>query len=296
MATFLLLGILLCMQAEQKGFTRPANYLPPIIAFTLSALIKFTMLPLIIFFLILLARKTLFTQSTAMVKHLRATPLAWRATCINVLLASLLCGFTILSFYVPFWIGHTPSEIVRSFSSPPSAIYAENSISRVIYEWVKQHGLPASTSWLYWPTQILNRHSVWNELSLAVLGVTMLIGAIFLWRMPTTQTLILAALACLGALLIVTPWFYPWYIIWIIAPAGASFSLPNNALRRALVGFTLTFSFIALLTYISNTIVLLGDWAALVQYLLIPGLPLLVFVLLATVKSDPPCRTGDGGV
>ena len=291
MATFLLLGILLCMRAEQRGFTHPANYIPPIVAFTLSALIKFTTVPLIIFFLVLLARKTLFTTFTG-----TSTPqqslLHRCAICIAVGIASLVCGLTMLAFYVPFWIGHTLKDIVQSFSTPPSAIFSENSIHRTLYEWIKRHGLPPQSSWAYLPVIIFSQHSLWNMISLVVLGCTIGIGAFFLWRIPTTQTLILAALACLGALLIVTPWFYSWYITWLIALAGASFALPDNWMRRALVGFALTFSFTAQLTYISNTIALLGDWAPLVQCAVILGLPLLVFLLLWWDKSR---HNGIGG-
>ncbi len=51
MITFILWGILLYVRGERRGLTRPGSYLPPIIAFTLAALIKFTCGPLIIFFL-----------------------------------------------------------------------------------------------------------------------------------------------------------------------------------------------------------------------------------------------------
>ncbi len=284
MATFLLLGILLCLRAEQRGFTHPANYILPVVAFTLSALIKFTTLPLIIFFLVLLARKTFYATSTDIATVRQEALPRWRSTCIHVFLAGLMCGLTMLAFYAPFWIGHNPIEIVRSFLSPPSSTNSENSIHRALLEWVKRHGLPPQSSWEYLPMTIFSSHTVWNVITIVVLGCAIVIGAIFLWRIPTTQTLILAGLAALGALLIVTPWFYSWYIIWLIALAGASFSLPDNQMRRALVGFALMFSFTAFLTYISNTIALLGEWAPFVQCAVILGLPLLVFLLLRTGK------------
>ncbi|MEO8971566.1 MAG: hypothetical protein ABI406_08215 [Ktedonobacteraceae bacterium] len=277
MATFLLLGILLCMRAEQKGFTHPANYIPPVVAFTLSALIKFTTIPLIIFFLVLLARKTLCSTSMG-------TSRSQKTAYIHVFLASFICGLIMLVFYTPFWLGHTFKEIVHSFSLPPSAVFSENSLSRVFYGWIRKHGLPPQTSWAYLPVHLFSKHIVWNDLSVVVLVCTTAIGAIYLWRLPTTQTLILAALASLGALLIVTPWFYSWYIIWVIALAAAAFSLPDNRMRRALVGFALTFSCTAFLTYMSNTIAPLGEWASFVQYTIIPGLPLLVFLILLNVK------------
>ena len=284
MATFLLLGILLCMRAEQKGFTHPASYVPPVVAFTLSALIKFTTLPLIIFFLILLARKTLYSTSTGTAVPQHTVLSHWRSTCMHVFFASLTCGITLLAFYAPFWPGHTFKEIIHSFSLPPSSFYAENSLARVLHEWIRRHGLPPETSWAYLPMHLFSQHIVWDMLNVGALGCTMGIGIFFLWRTPTTQTFILAALICLGALLIVTPWFYSWYVIWLIALAVASFSLPDNPLRRALTGFALMFSFTAFLTYMSSSIVLLGEWASFVQFMLIPGLPLLVFLLLFHIK------------
>lgn len=290
MATFLLLGILLCMRAEQKGFTHPTNYIPPVVAFTLSALIKFTTVPLIIFFLILLARKTLYSTSADTTLPQQPVLSHWRSACMHVFFASLACGISILAFYAPFWLGHTFKEIIHSFSLPPSAFYAENSLARVLHEWIRRHGLPPETSWAYLPVHLFSQHIVWDMLNVGVLGCTMGIGIFFLWRSPNTRTFILAALICLGALLIATPWFYSWYIIWLIALAGTSFSLPDNRMKRALVGFALTFSFTAFLTYISNTIALLGEWAPPVQCAVKLGLPLLVFLLLLIIKIVPPRR------
>ncbi len=148
MATFLLLGLLLCIRAEQKGFTHPANYIPPVVAFTLSALIKFTTIPLIIFFLVLLARKTLYTTSTDIATVRQESLPRWLTTCIQVFLASFICGLIMLVFYMPFWLGHTLKDIIHSFSSPPSVVYAENSLSRLLYGWIRKHGLPSQTSWM----------------------------------------------------------------------------------------------------------------------------------------------------
>ncbi len=285
MATFLLLGILLCMRAEQRGFTHPANYIPPIVAFTLSALIKFTTIPLIIFFLVLLARKMLYATSLKTSKSHQTAKLHWGTACFHVFLACLACGLTMLAFYAPFWIGHNLVDIIRSFLSPPSSTNSENSIHRALLAWVKQHGLPPQNSWAYLPMYIFSAHTVWTVISIVVLGCAIVVGANYLWRIPTTQTLILAGLAALGSLLIVTPWFFSWYVIWLVALAGAAFALPDNRLRRALVGFALTFSFTAFLIYISNTIALAGEWAAPVQCAVMLGLPLLVLLVMLMIKK-----------
>ena len=70
MVTLILLGILLCLHAEQRHFARPSHYIPPVLAFTLAALVKFTALPLIALFLVVLARNILYsTQVYETYKH-----------------------------------------------------------------------------------------------------------------------------------------------------------------------------------------------------------------------------------
>src|SRR5205823_12363799 len=67
MVTLILLGVLLSMHAEKKNqLTHLRGFLPPLVAFTMAALIKFTTLPLIALFIIFLALRTLrSTQPTA---------------------------------------------------------------------------------------------------------------------------------------------------------------------------------------------------------------------------------------
>ena len=55
--SFILLGIFLSILAEESNFLAPTNYLPPLIAFTLAALIQPIVAPIIVLFLILLACK-----------------------------------------------------------------------------------------------------------------------------------------------------------------------------------------------------------------------------------------------
>src|SRR5947208_5375284 len=59
LVTFILLGILLSVRAEQRSFTSPRSYLLPIVAFTLAALVKFTAAPLVAFFVVMLIRHSL---------------------------------------------------------------------------------------------------------------------------------------------------------------------------------------------------------------------------------------------
>ncbi len=282
MVSFVLLGVCLSLWAERKNFTR-LSYLLPALAFTLSALIKFTTLPLLLFFLVLLARKTLFGTSTDSLTSQQVRKSRWRTVLLRVLIASVVCGLTVLTLYLPFWLGHNVVTIVLSFVSPPSANYAENSILRAFSEWIKLHGMPASASWNYLPVYLLSQHTFWSVVNSLVLAASLLIGAICLWRKPVTSTLTLAALATLGALLIVTPWFYSWYVLWLLGLAVVSLSPSGKAIGQALIAFALTFSVTALCIYLYNGDIPLGDWAVM-QCLRILGVPLLVFLIVLVLR------------
>src|SRR5947209_3994440 len=137
MVTLILLGILLCLHAEQRHFARPSHYLPPVLAFTLAALVKFTALPLIALFLVMLARNTLYpAQAASLTTNEQTGALHWRSMFLKVLLACIAGGFVALTFYAPFWFGHSIHDIRQSFSSPPSANFSEYSLMRAIHEWI----------------------------------------------------------------------------------------------------------------------------------------------------------------
>lgn len=280
LVTFLLLGILLCIRAEQRGFTQPGDYLPPIVAFTLAAMIKFTSIPLIIFFLVLLARRALYQVSSDAQK---SVALYWRSATLKVLFAGLTSGVLALALYAPFWIGHSISAIKQSFLSPSSARYAENSILRAIQGWVQLYGLPARNSWIYTPLTVLNSHQTWNTINTVALACAIIAGAIGLWRSPKTHTLALAALATLGALLVLTPWFFAWYVTWLVGLAVASLSLPGNRLGHALTAFALTFSVSAFFTYLMNGQPVLSN-SGIIQSLRTFGIPVLVFLIVLIVE------------
>src|SRR5947209_17289181 len=103
MVTLILVGILLCLHAEQRHFTRPSHYLPPVLAFTLAALVKFTALPLIALFLVVLARNTLYSAQPASPTNEKNVSLHWKSMFLKVLLACIAAGFVGLTFYAPFW-------------------------------------------------------------------------------------------------------------------------------------------------------------------------------------------------
>ena len=292
MISLILLGILLCLRAEQQNFAR--RDLLPIIAFTLATLVKFTALPLIALFLVLLARKSLYsTHSVPLTNELHASP-RWRHTLLKLLLAVATSALIAFIFYAPFWLGHSFHEIVQSFSSPPSAHNSENSLMRAIFEWIKLHGLPAHASWISTPLHVLSQREVWDRINYVTLCCILIIGAVWIWRFPTTRTMALAALATLGVLLIVTPWFFAWYVTWLIGLAAICLPAVKDRTGRALLAFALTFSGTAYLTYLFNGYPPIGGWSGL-SWALMMGPPLLVFSFLIILNKKAWLRSLDNG-
>lgn len=282
MVTLLLLGILLTLRAKQRGFARPVHYLPPIIVFTLAVLVKFTAAPLIIFFLVLMSRHVYASNLPGVQDNQSTVFRPWRRIFPKVLLAATTSGFIALTFYEPFWIRHSIRSVINSFSSPPSAYYSENSLLRVMHDWVKAHGLPAHTSWSYWPIAILSNHTTWNIINLVVIVCALCIGALYLWRIPTTHTMILASLATLGLLLVVTPWFFSWYVTWLVGLAAISLPTTRDRFGRALVAFALTFSATAFVTYFAA----IGGWGGF-NWMILISPPLVAFIFFFAFKNEP---------
>ena len=285
MVTLMLLGILLGLRAEQHGFARPFHYLPPIIVLTLATMVKFTSAPLLFFFLVLMSRHIYSANLSDPQFNYTKGWRSWKRIFPRVLLATVTSGLVALLCYAPFWIYHSISSIIGSFSSPPSAYYAENSLLRVMYDWVKTYGLPAQTSWMYLPVSALSNHTVWNVINLIALLFALSIGAICLWRTPTMHTMILATLATLALLLVVTPWFFSWYITWLVGLAAISCSSTTlqstwTRTRQALIAFSLTFSATTFVTYFAA----IGGWSGL-NWLLMICPPILVFIAFITHRK-----------
>jgi hypothetical protein len=254
MLSLLLTGMLLCLRAEQMGFVRPAYYLPPILAFTLAALVKFVVAPVILFYLVLMASRVLRQQGPGALIPSRGSA-AW----LRLLVTGAAAGLLALICYTPFWIGHSGGAIIGSFSTPPSAYFAQNSILRAIYN----AGAADTSSWSYLPLSVLGQHRVWNAINLLTLSVCAAVASVCLWRSPRLQTLMLASVATLGALLLVTPWFFAWYVIWLVALVCACWGEGGGRAGRALSAFALTFSFSALTTYFFRGYPPIGDWSGI---------------------------------
>jgi hypothetical protein len=279
MVTFILLGLVLSIRAEKNMrqlFTTPRNYLPPLILFTLATLIKFTSAPLIILFLILLTCKLLQAKERASTRPFKRTLrwLEWRSLLQIMATACLASVGVVLALYTPFWVGHSIREILDSFSSPPSAYSAYGSILGALLNWEKAHRGETNSLLL-----LLSQHKTWQNISTGAAAITLLLSTAWLRRSPTTRTLALATLTLLSSVLIVTPWFFPWYVIWLVGLAVVCLPVIQERVARALLGFTLTFSASAHFIYFFRGYQPLGDWIGW-TFLTTIGPPLLALLFL----------------
>jgi hypothetical protein len=285
MITFLLLGILLCLRAEQRGFARFIDYVLPAVAFTLAILIKYTSLPVLVLYLALLVRKS-WPVSAPSPRLPRLSSRHWAALLKASIAGVISAGIALLA-YAPFWIGHSLTAIVYSFGAPPSARFAENSILRSSWDWIGLYGRPPAGSWQRALLEFVASHSIWNIASIAVVLTGTLLGIIMLWRRPVTHTLTAASLFTLGALLVVTPWLFAWYVTWLIALAALLVGQPvKETLRNALIAFAIAFSISIYITYIDKNIPVLGP-IGFVRSLYVFGIPVLVFLLALLVGYVP---------
>lgn len=279
MVTLMLGGILYWTQKEQKHTTNMqpslSTYLPSLLCFTLATLIKFTAIPLIVLFLVLLARKTLYATRAENLSE--KITLQWHAAIRTVITGGIISTGIALASYVSFWIGYNPRAIIASFTAPPSANSAYGSILSAILNWIRWNGQPnlvRQETLLF----LFSQQKTWQIITIITLIIVMIWGIIWIWRTPTAQTLALATLAVLGALLLVTPWFFPWYVIWIVGLAAIGLPM-NDRSARALVGATLAFSVSAFFIYLFRGFSPIGDWESF-TCLATVGPPVLTLIIL----------------
>lgn len=250
MMTLLLSGVWLAVFAQQQNrLLSPGGYIPPIVAFTLAALVKFTTLPVVGLFVVFLAWTAWRSSQSAEAPLRLSNWKNWQPAVLIALTSTATAVVVALIFYSPFWIHHHLHDILNSFSNPPSALFAENSILRAILAWSHAHSLPANTLGSKLLT-IFSARKVWDDLNIALLGIACLGGVVWLWRSPSLRTFALASLAALGVLLIVTPWFYSWYITWLVGLAVVALPLRESRAGMAWLAFAVAFSASALLTYL----------------------------------------------
>ncbi len=277
MVTCILVGIFLCVRSEQHGFTQAHQYLPPIIMFTCATLIKFTAAPILVFYLVLIARCVFTHEPLSQQQDQMYNRFRWLATLRVVFSAALVSGLLAILLYIPLWFGHTPHDIVGSLGSPPSSRLAFGSILLALQKFLAiSH---ERNSFL----AFFSMHSTWNGINALVVVSFFCIGSIWLYRTPTTLTMVRATLALLGALLIVTPWFFPWYVLWLVGLAAVSIPTQHEQVNYALVGSVLVFSASAFLIYLFRGYPPVGDWVGLVGLTTI-GPPLVVLLFLSNTK------------
>lgn len=246
MVTFLLFGILLAVRAEKRDYLLLVRgFLPPMVAFTLAALVKFTCLPILAAYLLFLVCKALqpttanpLTLSQAFRRWPRAAIVLCWACGAGLILALVL--------YSPFWIGHDLHAIMGSFTNNTASSWAVNSFERSIIKWGNLH--PAQKHNHLW--SFLSRRQVWNDLTFLAIALCLILGATRLWVQPTMSTFLILALAMMSLVLLLTPWFYPWYLIWIVSIAAVCIPKRQERMSTALCALTLTYSLSALANYL----------------------------------------------
>lgn len=79
---------------------------------------------------------------------------------------------------------------------------------RSVVEWLLNHSAQQQNRLL----QRLSTRNFWDKLNFAAIALCLLLGAILLWFKPTARTFVVVALATMCSILLITPWFYSWYI------------------------------------------------------------------------------------
>lgn len=246
MLSFVLLGILLLARAEQRGeLLRARGYLPPILAFTLAALVKFPILPVLAVYLIFLLCKSLRPNS--------ASSLAWKVVLSNCRPTALRLGWAclaitllMLALYAPFLLRHSPSAIIGSFSNNPVSTWAENSFMRSAINWLNIHTEQKGNPLLLF----FSSRQVWNVINYIAIALCLFFGARRLWVTPTVETFLTLTLAMMCIVLLLTPWFFPWYSIWIVGLASVCLPASRGRAVSAFFILALTFSYSTLSLYL----------------------------------------------
>jgi hypothetical protein len=266
MVTLVLLGLSWSLRAEQRGKVTGPSAVLPVLPLVLAVLLKYTALPILLLYGLLVLR--------------RAGIVAGQAGLLVALGTAALLG-------VPFLRGHGIAAYAATLGGQVAVTRDYNSLLFLTKVWSDGHPLPASFAGMA-------THDFWTLAGAVGVAVSMLAGAIGVWRAPTTRSVGLAALAVLCVFLLLAPWFFPWYVI---SPMGlAAMVLPRQGerLARALVSVALVFSataFLADYSLIVGWYLLIDDhpstaWVVLV-YPILFGLPALAFVVGVASPVQP---------
>jgi hypothetical protein len=298
MLTPILLGIFFIARTEYNNTntqSRPRlqQYWAPAAAFALASLIKFSALPVLALYLVYLASKTYhasFASSTSSASPLHVQLARVRATLQTIIPAGAIGGALILVLYAPFWIGHNLTDIYYTFNATPSNASSYGSVLFALVKWIQANNYPPTSSWIYPIVALFSFHKTWSIITLAALVLTMIISSAWLWRTPTVRTMALGMVITLGLVLVVTYWFFPWYLTWIIAPIVLCLPMRYRRLERALLAFTLVFTLSAFSFYLyAYNRPPFGGWSGISELTTL-GPPLLAFIifLLMPLKQKRP--------
>jgi hypothetical protein len=116
---------------------------------------------------------------------------------------------------------------------------------RDLIDWRALHPAWQHQLWMI----VLTKRKYWDALSALLALFCLAIGLFILRRRPTYNTYLTLALAIMCVLLFVTPWFFSWYITWIVGLAAVA--LPRHASERSSgwIALALVYSVTALGTY-----------------------------------------------
>jgi hypothetical protein len=283
MVTLILAGIFFHLRAEQQA-QEPIwrRFLPSTLAFSLAVLVKLTALPVLALYMLLLAIRA-FKQDEAQ----SDAPLLLKTRLVNMLKwvapAAATSVIVILGIYAPYWMGHNIKDIIYSFTSPPSSSSSYGSTLYGLIKWMKDHGLSQPGSLKYLILTTIINHKFWSTVGAVTLIAMLAISAYWLWRAPTVRTFVLTATATLSAVLLVTFWFFPWYLLWIIGLAPLLLPVRYQRIERALFALVITFTVMGVFYYIyRNNTPPLGSWDVIsaVTTFFIPFAVFVIFLLL----------------
>ena len=277
MVTFILLGILLSVRAEQNDITHFRSYIAPLFVFTLAALVKFSAFPIIALFIAMLFWKKLSLKPIVSDPGRQSIQTHWKAALLTALSAGFVSSAVALMFYGPFWIGHSIKDIANGFSSQPTAHSAYDSILIFVRVLNMIHGLSA---YLF----LFTRRDTWDIIILIALVCALAAGIALLRQVPTTRAVVLATLLTLGIFNLLTAWFVPWYVTWLVSLAVVCLPVARDRLGRSLFTLALAFSVSAFLTYYYVSLGQLVFNPARISWFILAdigtfGIPLVAFLL-----------------
>jgi len=273
MVTFLVLGFYWLAKAEHdKTFLQPRGYLLPMLGFTLATLVKFSAAPALAVCVLAL----FFARLQA---DRKAGSIVWWPALRSALIATGSSLAMIIVLYAPFWIGHSFHDIISTVTSQPSSADSINSILSTFANYNNAHQLPAYLS-------ILKSHKLWSLLNIVAMLAPIALGCKFLWKKQDTRTVTLIVIASFAGFLITAPWFFPWYLIWIIGIVPFVLPIEKSRFTRATVVFSLVYSATAYMGYYTTWVgwrqLMLNPpqilWSVLLNLILI-GVPLLAFFI-----------------